>query len=145
MQLEFALYVGGRGGHALTYAKPLGHAVTPLRSGWSALAVGRWLVRALDSQAERLAGRYGVAVRVVGLANARDGFIYDGNRGAWTRRRGGYHQAEARAPGRGFGARSGFALTAPATRGTIGLACSRAGRAETLARGGIGRFRRAAR
>jgi hypothetical protein len=47
--------------------------------------------------------------------------------------------------GRGFGARSGFALTAPATRGTIGLACSRAGRAETLARGGIGRFRRAAR
>jgi homoserine dehydrogenase len=39
--------------------------------------VGRWLVRALDSAAERLAGRYGVAVTVVGLANARDGFIYD--------------------------------------------------------------------
>ena len=39
--------------------------------------VGQWLARALDSQAERLAGRYGVAVTVVGLANARDGFIYD--------------------------------------------------------------------
>ena len=39
--------------------------------------VGRWLVRALDSQEERLAARYGVAVTVVGLANARDGFIYD--------------------------------------------------------------------
>ena len=41
--------------------------------------VGRWLAGALDSQAERLAGRYGVAVTVVGLANARDGFVYDGN------------------------------------------------------------------
>jgi homoserine dehydrogenase len=41
--------------------------------------VGQWLVRALDSQAERLAGRYGIDVTVVGLANARDGFIYDGN------------------------------------------------------------------
>jgi homoserine dehydrogenase len=41
--------------------------------------VGQWLVRALDAQAERLAARYGVAVTVVGVANARDGFIYDGN------------------------------------------------------------------
>ena len=41
--------------------------------------VGQWLVRALDAQAERLAGRYGVAVSLVGLANVRDGFIYDGN------------------------------------------------------------------
>jgi homoserine dehydrogenase len=41
--------------------------------------VGQWLVRALDSQAERLADRYGIAVTVVGLANARDGFIYNGN------------------------------------------------------------------
>jgi homoserine dehydrogenase len=41
--------------------------------------VGQWLVRALDSQAERLARRYGVGVSVVGLANARDGFVYDGN------------------------------------------------------------------
>ena len=40
--------------------------------------VGRWLARALDSNAERLAVRYGIAVTVVGLANARDGFIYDG-------------------------------------------------------------------
>jgi homoserine dehydrogenase len=38
--------------------------------------VGQWLVRALDSQAERLADRYGVGVTVVGVANARDGFIY---------------------------------------------------------------------
>jgi homoserine dehydrogenase len=38
--------------------------------------VGQWLVRALESQAERLAVRYGVRVTVVGLANARDGFIY---------------------------------------------------------------------
>jgi homoserine dehydrogenase len=41
--------------------------------------VGGWLVRALDSQAARLADRYGVAVSVVGLANARDGFIHDEN------------------------------------------------------------------
>ncbi|HEU0023514.1 MAG TPA: homoserine dehydrogenase [Thermoleophilaceae bacterium] len=39
--------------------------------------VGRWLVRALDSKASRLASRYGVQVTVVGLANARDGFIHD--------------------------------------------------------------------
>jgi homoserine dehydrogenase len=41
--------------------------------------VGRWLARALDSQAERLASRYGIAVTVVGLANARDGFVHDAN------------------------------------------------------------------
>jgi homoserine dehydrogenase len=41
--------------------------------------VGGWLARALDSNAERLAGRYGIAVTVVGLANARDGFVYDGD------------------------------------------------------------------
>jgi homoserine dehydrogenase len=41
--------------------------------------VGQWLVRALDSQAERLEARYGIGVTVVGLANARDGFIHDGN------------------------------------------------------------------
>jgi len=35
--------------------------------------VGQWLVRTLDTQA----GRYGVRVAVVGLANARDGFIFD--------------------------------------------------------------------
>ena len=39
--------------------------------------VGRWLVRVLDSQQERLAAQYGVGVTVVGLANARDGFIHD--------------------------------------------------------------------
>ena len=41
--------------------------------------VGQWLVRAMEGQAERLADRYGVGVAVVGLANARDGFIYDAN------------------------------------------------------------------
>jgi homoserine dehydrogenase len=41
--------------------------------------VGQWLARALDSEAERLAARYGIGFTVVGLANARDGFIYDGN------------------------------------------------------------------
>jgi homoserine dehydrogenase len=41
--------------------------------------VGQWLVRALDSKAEQLAVRYGIGVTVVGVANARDGFVYDGN------------------------------------------------------------------
>ena len=41
--------------------------------------VGRWLARALDSQAERLALSYGIDVTVVGLANRRGGFIYDAN------------------------------------------------------------------
>jgi homoserine dehydrogenase len=39
--------------------------------------VGRWFARTLDSQAQRLAGEYGVAVTVVGIANARDGFVHD--------------------------------------------------------------------
>jgi homoserine dehydrogenase len=39
--------------------------------------VGQWLLRSLDSHAGRLAGRHGVAVTVVGVANARDGFVYD--------------------------------------------------------------------
>ena len=42
-------------------------------------AVGRWLAGALDEQAGRLASRYGCSVRIVGLANARDGFVYDAN------------------------------------------------------------------
>ena len=41
--------------------------------------VGQWLLRSLHSQAGRLADRYGVAITVVGLANARDGFVYDGD------------------------------------------------------------------
>lgn len=41
--------------------------------------VGQWLAGALVSQADRLAGRYGVDVMVVGLSNRRDGFVYDGN------------------------------------------------------------------
>jgi homoserine dehydrogenase len=39
--------------------------------------VGQWLLRALDSGRERLARRHGVGFTVVGVANARDGFIYD--------------------------------------------------------------------
>jgi homoserine dehydrogenase len=38
--------------------------------------VGQWLARALDSQADRLTARYGVQVTVVGIANARDGFVH---------------------------------------------------------------------
>lgn len=38
--------------------------------------VGRWLARALDAQAGQLAARYGRRLAVVGIGNARDGFIY---------------------------------------------------------------------
>jgi homoserine dehydrogenase len=38
--------------------------------------VGRWLLQALLSQRERLAGRYGLTPVVVGVANERDGFVY---------------------------------------------------------------------
>jgi homoserine dehydrogenase len=78
MRLQFAVYVGGRSRHALTHAQPVAQAVKPLRIWLVGFGmVGQWLVRALDSQAERLAGRYGIGVTLVGLANARDGFIYD--------------------------------------------------------------------
>jgi homoserine dehydrogenase len=39
--------------------------------------VGRWLLRALDSNGGQLAVRYGFAPEVVAVANARDGLIYD--------------------------------------------------------------------
>jgi homoserine dehydrogenase len=39
--------------------------------------VGQWLLRAMHSQAPTLAGRYGFVPKVVGVANARDGFVYD--------------------------------------------------------------------
>ncbi len=38
--------------------------------------VGRWVVRALHTQAETLADRYGFVPVVVGVANARDGFVH---------------------------------------------------------------------
>ncbi len=41
--------------------------------------VGQWVLRALNTEAERLAGRYGIGFTVVGLASARDGFVYDGD------------------------------------------------------------------
>jgi homoserine dehydrogenase len=62
----------------MSRAKSVGYLVTPLRIWLVGFGtVGQWLVRALDSQAERLANRHGIAVMLVGLANARDGFIYD--------------------------------------------------------------------
>jgi homoserine dehydrogenase len=62
----------------LPHARPVGHPVTRLRIWLVGFGtVGQWLVGALDSQADRLAGRYGIGVTLVGLANARDGFIYD--------------------------------------------------------------------
>jgi homoserine dehydrogenase len=52
--------------------------VKPLRIWVVGLGtVGEWVVRALDTQAERLAAQYGFGVTIVGLANARHGFIYD--------------------------------------------------------------------
>ena len=39
--------------------------------------VGQWLLRALHSNREGIQARYGAVMAVVGLANARDGFIYD--------------------------------------------------------------------
>jgi homoserine dehydrogenase len=39
--------------------------------------VGQWLLRAMHAQAPRLAARYGFIPKVVGVANARDGFVYD--------------------------------------------------------------------
>jgi homoserine dehydrogenase len=38
--------------------------------------VGRWLARALDAHVARLENRYGISFVVVGVANARDGFVY---------------------------------------------------------------------
>jgi homoserine dehydrogenase len=39
--------------------------------------VGQWLLRALHSQAPRLGDRYGFVPKVVGVGNARDGFVFD--------------------------------------------------------------------
>ena len=39
--------------------------------------VGRWLLDALHSKASVLSTRYGFTPRVVGVANARDGFVHD--------------------------------------------------------------------
>jgi len=38
--------------------------------------VGRWLARALDTQAGQLTVRCGRELTIVGIGNARDGFIY---------------------------------------------------------------------
>jgi homoserine dehydrogenase len=61
-------------------AKPAGRSVKPLRIWLVGFGtVGQWVMRALGSEHERLAGKYGIDVTVVGLANARDGLIYDSN------------------------------------------------------------------
>ncbi len=39
--------------------------------------VGRWLLRELAGQARALSKQYGFAPKVVGVSNARDGFVYD--------------------------------------------------------------------
>ena len=39
--------------------------------------VGRWVAGVLEAQGGRIASRYGCAISVVGIANARDGFVYD--------------------------------------------------------------------
>lgn len=54
--------------------------MTPLRIWVVGLGtVGQWLLSSLDAHAERLWRRYGVSTQVVGVANARDGFVYDGD------------------------------------------------------------------
>jgi homoserine dehydrogenase len=64
----------------LDHAEPAGSCVKPLRVWLAGFGtVGQWLAGALVSQADRLAGQYGVDVAVVGLSNRRDGFVYDGN------------------------------------------------------------------
>jgi homoserine dehydrogenase len=67
------------GGPALSFSRALrsGRVVRPLRIWLVGFGmVGRWLAGVLDGQAERIASRYGRAVRVVGIANARDGLVY---------------------------------------------------------------------
>ena len=71
-----------RAGPALSSsrARALGGLVSPLRIWLVGFGVvGRWLAGALDEQAGRLASRYDCSVTIVGLANARDGFVYDPN------------------------------------------------------------------
>jgi homoserine dehydrogenase len=61
-------------------ARQVGRDLKPLRIWLVGFGtVGQWLVRALDLQAERIAAHYGVGMTVVGLANARDGFVHDRN------------------------------------------------------------------
>jgi homoserine dehydrogenase len=54
-----------------------GGLVSPLRIWLVGFGmVGRWLAGALDAQAAQLAPRYGRALTVNGIGNARDGFVY---------------------------------------------------------------------
>lgn len=61
-------------------ARASGRLVSPLRIWLVGFGmVGKWLTGALDAHAGWLTSRYGRAVRVVGIANARDGFVYNAN------------------------------------------------------------------
>ena len=63
-----------------THAPSFGRLVRPLRIWLVGFGtVGKWLLGVLGSQTERLAARYGTEALVVGLANRRDGFVYDPN------------------------------------------------------------------
>jgi homoserine dehydrogenase len=62
----------------LFHAEPVGLCVTRLRVWLAGFGtVGQWLAGALVSQADRLAGQYGIEVAVVGVSNRRDGFVHD--------------------------------------------------------------------
>jgi homoserine dehydrogenase len=53
------------------------HAVRPVRVWVVGLGtVGRWFLHALQASADELAGRYDFVPVVVGVANARDGFVH---------------------------------------------------------------------
>src|SRR5436305_10542402 len=59
------------------HAAAPGAPVSPLRIWLVGFGtVGRWLAGALDAQAGQLAARYGRELTVVGIGNARDGFVY---------------------------------------------------------------------
>jgi homoserine dehydrogenase len=62
------------------HAMPAGRPVKPLRIWLVGFGtVGRWVMGALDSERDRLARAYGIDVAVVGIATARDGFVYAGD------------------------------------------------------------------
>ena len=64
----------------LRHAKPVRPPVRPLQIWLFGLGRPASGSCTLDSKAERLKVRYGIAVTAVGLASARDGFSYDGTR-----------------------------------------------------------------
>jgi homoserine dehydrogenase len=62
----------------VTYERANHRAVKDVRVWIVGLGtVGQWLLRALDEHAATLEGRYGFAPKIVGVANARHGFVHD--------------------------------------------------------------------